>query len=118
MAKIVGLEGLSHEELVQELDRGARFVVYQYCISLLAITFTRGTSIYFVRSDESRLARGLPWTFLSLALGWWGFPFGLIFTPIAVVKNLAGGKDVTNEIVAALYPQDGGEEPAFEGAPA
>lgn len=117
MAKIVGLEGLSHEELAHELDRGAKFVVYQYCVSLLVITFTRGTSIYFVRSGESRLVRGLPWTMLSLALGWWGFPFGLIFTPMVVIKNLAGGKDVTNEVVGALYPQPQGDEPTFD-APA
>lgn len=117
MAKIVGLEDMSHEELAHELDRGAKFVVYQYTVSVVFVTFTRGTNIYFVRSGDSRFVRGLPWTLLSLALGWWGFPFGLIFTPISVGRNLLGGKDVTNEVVAALYPQRTGEEPAFEESP-
>ncbi|HEX6986100.1 MAG TPA: hypothetical protein VF170_12035 [Planctomycetaceae bacterium] len=118
MAKIVGLEGLTHEDLAQELDRGARFVVYQYCVSVLVLTFTRGTNIYFVRSDESRMAKGLPWTALSLAFGWWGFPFGLIFTPVTVIRNLLGGKDVTDEVLAALYPNGATDEPVFEAAPA
>ncbi len=110
MSKIVGLEGVSHEELAQELDRGAKFVVYEYCLSFLVITFTRGTNVYFVRSGESRLVRGLPWTFVSLAFGWWGFPFGLIFTPISIGKNLLGGKDVTGEILAVLSSADHGED--------
>ena len=102
MAKIVGLDDISASELEEEIDRGATFVVYQYTISLLFLTLTRGTNIYFVRSDESRLAKGLPWTGLTLALGWWGFPFGLIFTPITVVKNVLGGKDVTDQVLTAM----------------
>jgi len=116
MAKIIGLEDVTHDELAREIDLGAKFVIYEYCVSLLVITFTRGTNVYFVRSGESRLARGLPWTLVSLAFGWWGFPFGLIFTPISIGKNLFGGKDVTNEVLATLYPQQGAAEPAFEGA--
>ena len=115
---IIGLEGVTHEDLAQELDRGAKFVIYSYCISILILTFSRSTNIYFVRSDESRLAKGLPWTALSLALGWWGFPFGLIFTPITVVRNLLGGKDVTDDVVAALSAGGPAVEPDFETAPA
>jgi hypothetical protein len=110
MAKIVGLEGVSREELAHELDRGAKFVVFQYCVSVVFLTVTRGTNIYFVRSDESPLVKGLPWTALSMALGWWGFP-------IVVGKNLLGGKDVTNDVVAALSLRGGGQEPEFEDVP-
>jgi len=40
MAKIIGLEELkSGLELQQELQRGAKFVTYQYCISILIMTF-------------------------------------------------------------------------------
>ena len=28
--------------------------------------------------------------FFSLFLGWWGFPWGLIMTPVQIVRNLAG----------------------------
>lgn len=28
--------------------------------------------------------------FFSSVLGWWGFPFGIIITPVQIVRNLAG----------------------------
>jgi hypothetical protein len=27
---------------------------------------------------------------LSLALGWWGFPWGLIVTPVQIARNITG----------------------------
>jgi hypothetical protein len=95
---IQGMEGLSDAEVRRELDSGARFVVFKYTISLLVVTFQRNSDIYFIRPGESALAKGMPWTLLSMALGWWGFPFGLIFTPVAIFTNLTGGKDVTAEV--------------------
>ena len=35
------------------------------------------------------------YTLVSLVFGWWGFPFGLIYTPMALITNLSGGRDVT-----------------------
>lgn len=37
---------------------------------------------------------------LSLLFGWWGFPFGLIYTPISLFQSLSGGKDITREVMA------------------
>jgi hypothetical protein len=103
MAKIVGLEEVkSNMELQHELQRGAKFVVYQYCISILIMTFRRSSEIYFVRADESRVTRGLGFSLLSLFLGWWGIPWGPIYTIQALWNNFNGGKDVTNEILAAM----------------
>ena len=40
MTKIVGMEDIkSGGELGQELQQGGKFVIYQYCISILVITF-------------------------------------------------------------------------------
>ena len=39
MTKIFGLEDIKSDgELQQELQQGGKFVIYQYCISLLVIT--------------------------------------------------------------------------------
>ena len=99
---ILGVEGKSVAEISADVERGGRFVVFSWCISLLVVTFKRGTDIYFVRPGESATAKGLPWTLLSLLMGWWGFPFGLVYTPFCVVQNLAGGRDVTREVMRAL----------------
>jgi hypothetical protein len=102
MANISGIEGLTVAQVRDEVSRGGRFVVYGYCVSLLIITLRRSSDITFVRAGQSAVVAGLGWTFLSLALGWWGFPWGFIYTPMVVVQNLGGGKDVTADVMNAI----------------
>ncbi len=80
MVKIVGVEGISGSELNMYLQSGGKFVVYQYCISILIMTFRRSSDIFFIRPGESAVTKGLPYTLLSLVLGWWGIPWGPIHT--------------------------------------
>lgn len=96
---IVGLGNMSVDELNSELQRGGKFVIYYYCISLLVVTFRRGSDIHFIRAGESSVSKGLPWTLLTIVLGWWGIPFGPIFSIQSLYVNLRGGKDVTNDVV-------------------
>ena len=70
------------------------WVCYSYCISIVVMTFRRYSEPQFVPEGASRITPGIPYTLLSLAFGWWGCPFGLIFTPMAVLENLGGGKVV------------------------
>jgi hypothetical protein len=103
MAKIVGLEDIkSGGELRAELQQGGKFVMYQYCISLLIITFKRSSNVYFISHDQNAVVKGLPFTLLSLLLGWWGIPWGPIYTIQSLWVNLQGGKDVTQEILASM----------------
>ena len=103
MAKITGLEEIqSGSHLQMELKQGGKFVVYQYCISLLVITFRRSSNIYFIRSEENAIVKGLPFTLLTLLLGWWGIPWGPIYTVTSVWTNFKGGKDVTQEVLASM----------------
>ena len=100
--QIQGLDEISPEELARELHNGARFVVFTYCISILILTFKRTSSVFFVRAGSSAIGYGLPYLFISLLLGWWGIPWGPIYTLGAIGTALTGGKDVTPEIAAAL----------------
>lgn len=103
MTKIVGLEEIqSGTHLQMELQKGGKFVLYQYCISLLVITFRRSSNIYFIRSEDNAIVKGLPFTLLSLALGWWGIPWGPIYTITSIWTNFQGGKDVTKEVLASM----------------
>ncbi len=59
---------------------------------------------------------------LPFFLGWWGFPFGLIYPPMCVVQNLSCGKDVTAEVspmfrltAAATVARSAGLPPASFG---
>jgi len=101
--KIIGMDGLTTDLVNHELQNGARFVVFEYCISILVMTFKRGSDVYYVRPGESVIAKALPWTLLSLLLGWWGIPWGPIWTISTVFRNLSGGRDVTQELIAASH---------------
>jgi hypothetical protein len=102
--KIKNIENLTDQEISWELQNGAKFVYFQYTISILVMTFKRPSDIYFLRANESHWGKSMPFTLLSLVLGWWGFPWGLIYTPMVLFSNLSGGKDVTNEIVGQIVP--------------
>jgi uncharacterized protein (DUF58 family) len=101
---IRGAEGMSDGDLGLLIGQGARVVRFSYCISVLIITFRRSATV-LVRPGQSVVAAGLPYTLLSLFAGWWGFPFGLISTPIAIMQNLGGGEDVTGQLRARMDPQ-------------
>src|SRR5947209_3774218 len=96
--KILGIENLSTSELNLELQRGGKFVVYQYCVSIIVMTFRRSSDICFIKPGESAVTRGLPWTLLTLVAGWWGIPWGPVFSIQALITNLKGGKDVTSQV--------------------
>lgn len=100
--KIVGVESLSMNALNQELQRGGKFVIYHYCISIVIMTFRRPSNIYFIRAGESAVGKGLPYTLLSLVMGWWGIPWGPIYTIGSLITNFGGGKDVTAEVIQSV----------------
>ena len=103
--KIHGIEGMTTVEINRELAQGGKFVLYQYCISVLVMTFRRGSDVYFIKSGESAVGKGMGWTVLTLLLGWWGIPWGPIYTIGSLITNFAGGKNVTAEILAAVNAQ-------------
>lgn len=74
MAEVKGIEGLSMDEVRDELARGAKFVVFPYCISVVIMTFRRSSDIHFLRKGEVAFTKGWSFALVSLFLGWWGFP--------------------------------------------
>lgn len=99
---INGIEGLSAEDVNIELQLGGKFVVYQYCVSILIMTFRQPSDVYFIKADESAIFKGLPFILLSLVMGWWGIPWGPIYTIGSLITNLSGGNDVTDTVISAI----------------
>jgi len=100
--KIVGAEEMSADQLRFEIQRGAKLVFFQYAISVVVMSFRRSSGIYFIPAGESAIGKSLPWSLISLVVGWWGIPWGPIWTIQSVIANFKGGKDVTAEINARL----------------
>ena len=100
--KIQGLGNMTFDQLRFEIDRGGKFVIFEYCVSILILTFKRPTDVYFIREGESAMGKSFGYSLVSLVLGWWGLPWGPIYTISSLATNLGGGKDITREVVAAL----------------
>lgn len=96
--------GATAPRAVDELERqvldGGRFVVFQYCVSVLVITFRRSSGVIFLRGNESGAGPALGYSMISLVAGWWGIPWGPIWTVTSLANNIGGGKDVTEAVLA------------------
>ena len=114
MAKIVGIEGMTVQQVQDAVARGGRFVVYQYCFSVLVMSFKRSSDVHFVRPGESAAKKGASYVATSLVAGWWGIPWGPIWTLSTVFKNLGGGVDVTRQVLNSIAPA----QPVVPAAPA
>lgn len=99
---IRGVEGLSIDEVRMRVSQGGKFVLFTWTLSFVVMTVRRPTAVYFINPGESAALKGLPFTLVSFFLGWWGIPWGFIYTPMSIFENLGGGKDVTNEALQSL----------------
>ncbi len=84
------------------MARGGRFVYFEYCLSCIAVTFRQSSAVYWIGPGRWAWVRGCPYTLLSLLFGWWGLPWGVIYTPVAVFTNLTGGRDISADMLAGI----------------
>jgi hypothetical protein len=87
-------------ELERQVLEGGRYVVFQYCISVVVLTFRRSSEVTFLRADQSGAGPALIYSLISLVAGWWGIPWGPIWTVTSLANNISGGKDVTEAVLA------------------
>ena len=99
-------EGLTFEELEEKVRLGARFIVYQYTISLIAVTLRRLTPAYYIPPDISDTAFKKNADILSVLFGWWGIPWGPLFTIQSLAANRKGGIDITKDVMLNLTKND------------
>ncbi len=100
--EIKNIDGLSAAQLQKEVATGARFVYFQYTLSLVVITLKRTSGVYLIRSHENAVSRSFPYTLISFLFGWWGVPWGPKCTLEAIQNNLRGGKNVTDDVMAVV----------------
>ncbi|MEK4059129.1 MULTISPECIES: hypothetical protein [Paenibacillus] len=102
---IIGLGGLPWDTLEQEVEQGGKFVVYTYCISIIFMTFRKSSSIYYIEPRMGSVGTGLKFTLISVLFGWWGIPWGPIYTIGSLFTNLSGGRDVTVEVMDSMIAE-------------
>ena len=103
---IKGAEGLTEYQLMNELKNGGKLVVYQYAASPIYVSLKNHSKTYLIRYGESAFKKGVKYSLFSFVLGWWGFPFGPIYTIASIVTNCKGGIDITQEYIDSVqYPE-------------
>ena len=90
------------DELREEVAKGGRLVVYQWCISAVLVTILQPSSVRFIPAGESSVVPGLKYSLITMLAGWWGFPWGPIRSIQALGTNFSGGRNVTNDVMNAL----------------
>jgi hypothetical protein len=88
-------------EVEQRVLAGGRYLIFQYCISILVMSFRRSSGIVYVPPGKDGASAAITNSLISLLVGWWGIPWGPIWTISTVFKNARGGTDVTQEVLAA-----------------
>ncbi|MBU4077827.1 MAG: hypothetical protein KKI06_14190 [Euryarchaeota archaeon] len=101
---------LIHLEIAAFLGVISIVVRFQACLSFIIFT-NRSPSMFFIKGQDSILPAGLVYTFVTLLLGWWGIPWGPIYTVQTIYINLRGGHkqtigDLINNIEKTSVAED------------
>ena len=109
--QIKNVDGYSVQEIRDMVHQGGKFVVFPYTISIVVMTFKRSSDIYFIKPGESGIKHGVGFMLTNLFLGWWGIPWGPIYTIGSLVHHIGGGKNVTPEIMNHIAQRAGSSQP-------
>lgn len=84
-----------------------RLVRFQACLSFLVVS-TKAPSRYCVEAYDYVFPIGLVFSLVTLVLGWWGLPWGPLWTLQVLRLNLGGGETqvVADLLAAAGIPVD------------
>ncbi len=92
-------------QLKSQLEQGLRYVAFQYCVSIGFMTFKRTSRVYTLGPHDNRFLLGFRYSLVSLLFGWWGIPWGPIWTIETIIANCRGGKDITHQMIATIVPR-------------
>lgn len=94
------------------LSANSELVRFQACLSFLVVS-TTAPSRYFVKGEPATTAIGLLYNAITLVFGWWGIPWGPVWTIKALVRNLRGGERLTvADLLDAMAAADAQEAQA------
>ncbi|HEY9060808.1 MAG TPA: RDD family protein [Pseudobacteroides sp.] len=69
--KLIGIDNMTYDELINQVNQGARFRYFYICVSALMISNRSTSDIYFIPADESQFKYHLKYTIITMLFGWW-----------------------------------------------
>lgn len=103
---IKNIDGLSVSQIKELVNKGGKFVIFPYTISFVIMTLKRSSDIYFIRPEENSFKYSYSYVLLNFFIGWWGLPWGPIYTIGALYNHIIGGKDLTQLVLEDLIQND------------
>lgn len=104
--QIKNIDGLSVSQIRDMVQQGGKFVVFPYTVSFILMTLKRSSDIYFIKANENTFKYSYGFVFLNLIVGWWGIPWGPIYTIGSAYHHVVGGKDLTQAVLTHLMQHD------------
>lgn len=104
--KINNTAGLSLEQLYTGLSTGGCIISYGYCISAIAFTYRLMSAPYYIKAGEKPSTYRKKYNRLSRIFGWWGIPWGPIYTFDMLRMNRdkrGGGINITEDVLSVLH---------------
>jgi hypothetical protein len=77
----------------QRISMDTELVRHHLVFSAIVVSFRIQTR-WIIKGTEPRMGHAICASLYTLFYGWWGFPFGLFWTPVALIKNLTGSTTV------------------------
>jgi hypothetical protein len=102
MMWIANAGNMSEDQIISEIKTGGRLVKYLWTISLVIVTFKRSSQLRLIKAGETALVPGLLYSLLTFFVGWWGIPWGPIYTIQSIYRNFRGGVDFTPHVLVEV----------------
>ncbi len=84
---------------------------YELCYSILILTSKKRSSFLLMGTPEQKRTVAT-YTLLTLLFGWWGIPWGFIWSPAIIANNLFGGIKLTvGQLISFLENPEGSPLP-------
>lgn len=97
--KILINKELNLEQLQELVKTGSKFIVFQYSISLVFFTLRPLSKATFIEKETDFHKYRKRYNLISLIFGWWGLPWGPIYTISGIKFNNNSALDVTEDIM-------------------
>ena len=78
-------------------------VQYQFAVSLISVSMTRGTCL---RPKKDKVKMLIFCTFISLFGGWWGIPWGPYYTVVSFINNAKAREVTIRELIGSAMKQE------------
>lgn len=104
--KLLNTEGLSAEQIIDLVNKGARFKIFKFQIALVAVSLPRLSPAILIRTPEELKKFTRKYNLITLLAGPWFFPSGPVDVYSTIKFNNKGAIDATQDLLINIKHYD------------